>query len=368
MRGLAMLFHPLAMNSFRHWACLLRDGNGLDNLNCLRAAVITLACPFWAPVRMAERVFYNRRVARERITEPPIFILGHWRTGTTMLHYLMAQDPLAGSVSLFQTLIPESFLVGRRLLRPLMKRFVPATRPMDNMPLGLDLPQEEEYALCNMTPHSFYVGWYFPHRMPELFRRYVLFDDAPPDVVSEWKSAYLGVLKKASVHCGGKRLVLKNPVNMGRLRLVLELFPNAKFIHVYRNPFVVYKSTQRLYRAAIDVVGLQKIDDETIKENVLSFYEQMMRRYMIDRALIPPENLVEVRYEDLEQKPLEELERLYAALGLPGWGAAQPRAEDYVKSQEGYAKNEFEIGDNDIAQVRERWGFALDEWGYSGPP
>lgn len=367
VNGLALLFHPLAMNSSRHWLRLLRSSGGVDRGSRLRSAAITAASPLWAPLRLIERVVYGRRLRNTRIDPSPVFILGHWRTGTTLLHYLMNQDANFGSVSLFQTLLPASFLSARGFLGPLMRRFVPATRPMDNMELALDLPQEEEYATCNLCEHSLYVGWYFPKRMRELFHKCVLFDDAAPGAVDRWKQVYLDVLRKATLHAGGKPLLLKNPANTARIAQLLEMFPDARFIHIHRDPYAVFRSTQKLHRSVYDMVGLQRVGDEEIQDNVLHMYRELMRRYLDTRGLIPEGNLVEVRYEDLEQRPMQELERVYAALRLPGLEEARPGMEAHLATQKNYVKNRHVFTPRDIARVRREWQFAFDQWGYAHP-
>jgi len=363
VRGLAVAFHPLAMNSLRHWIRLLRLHGPIDRDKRLSASLITLAGAFWTPLRALESALFDRRVAGTEIANP-VFIIGHWRTGTTFLHYLLSQDPAFGFVPLFQTLAPASFLLGRRSIKPLMKRFVPETRPMDNMDLGLDLPQEEEYALCNLCPYSFYAGWYFPRDMRLLFERYGLFEGVEDHVVEEWKEIYLGVLKKATLHAEGRPLLLKNPVNTARIRWLLELFPNARFIHLCRNPYAVYKSTQLLHRTAINWVGLQRISDEEIAANILLFYRQLVQRYFDHKDLIPNGQLVEMRYEDLVQRPVAELERAYRELSLPGWEAARPRFEAYAARQQAYIANRHSLSPEDSARVLREWGFAFERWDY----
>ena len=91
-----------------------------------------------------------------------------------------------------------------------------------------------------------------------------------------------------------------------------------------------------------------------------------MQHYLHDRALIPKENLAEVRYEDLEQRPLLELERLYAELDLPGWDEAQGPIRDYLQTLSGYQKNRLELAPTDLDRIGEEWKFALDIWPY--PP
>jgi hypothetical protein len=203
--------------------------------------------------------------------------------------------------------------------------------------------------------------------MRQLFRNYVLFRDTSPGVVAEWKRIYIELLKKACYHAQGRRLVLKIPANTGRIRLLLELFPNAKFIHIYRDPYVVFKSTQLLHRSTFDMIALQDIGDAEIRDNVLLFFKEMMSGYFHDRSLIPPGNLVEVRYEDLEQRPIGELERIYATLGLPGFPETGRRAAEYIHKLGPYTKNEFPLSRQDIESVQTHWRFALDAWGYPDP-
>lgn len=359
--------HPLALNSFRYWLRLLRSGGGVDSRYRLRMATVTLASPLTSPLRLWERLRYEKRVEATEITHPPIFVVGHWRTGTTHLHNLLCQDPNLAYVTLFHTLAPGSLLAGRHVLRPLLALLTPEKRPMDNMALALGQPQEEEFALCHQCPHSFYLGWYFPRRMKELFRKYALLEGISEEALRQWRKAYLTVFKKATFVAGGRRLVSKNPVNTGRLGAILDLFPEAKFIHIHRNPYVVYKSTKHLHRKVLDLVTLQEISDGEIEENVLLFFREMMQGFLREKALIPPGHLAEVRFEDLEARPVEEMARLYDSLGIPGWTQAEPRIDAYLAGQKTYEKNQFSFSEEDMEKVEAHWRFALDEWGYERP-
>lgn len=367
MANATSIFHPLAMNSFRHWIALLRDSGGIAPRHWPRAALITIASPLWAPLRWAERIVYGGTLAALDIRQPPLFVVGHWRTGTTHLHNLLSHDPRLAFISTFQTLAPSSFLLGRHTLRPLVARSMPKTRPMDNMALSADLPQEEEFAMCNVTPHSFYVGWYFPRRIRALFDKYVVFQDADPAMVREWEAHYLELLKKATLLHGDKRLVLKNPANTGRIPQLLHLFPDAKFVHIRRNPYEVFKSTVNLHLATYATIGFQEVPRETVEENVLAMHAALTRRYFETRDQIPAGNLVEIAYEDLEARPVAVLGDLYARLGLEGWEEARPRIEAYLATQAHYEKNRFTMRAADIARVEARLGFALDAWGYARP-
>ncbi len=95
---------------------------------------------------------------------------------------------------------------------------------------------------------------------------------------------------------------------------------------------------------------------------ILSFYGRLLQRFLADRALIPAEHLVEVRFEDLEEQPLDEIRRVYDRLALPGFAQAEPRFRSCLDSVAGCEKNEYDV--DVVAKVNEHWDFAFDEWGY----
>jgi hypothetical protein len=356
---------PLALGSFRNWLKLLWHNRGVDRAYTRRALFVSLSSFFTAPFRLVERTKYSN-VIKNVTVESPIFIVGHWRSGTTYLHYLMCQDKSLGYVSTFQAIAPDLFLVSNRLLRPLLSRLMPSSRIMDNIALSLDGPQEEEIGVANLSPFSFYHHLYFPRQAREYFK-YTLFDDTPETVVAGWKQAYLTILRKGALNAAGKRLVIKNPVNTGRIKFLLDLFPDAKFIHIYRNPYRVFLSTCHLYEKVLPITQLQEISRDEIETNILLFYRQLVQRFLAEKSLIPTHNLVEVKFEDLEANPLAELRRIYAGLDLPGLSAAEPAFRAYAASQADYQKNKYDLDEAVVEKVNQHWGFAVEAWGYDPP-
>lgn len=359
--------HPLAMVSTRHVRRLLRQDGGIESRHRLKLAGILAGGLATAPVRAAEHILYDRRLRGLSIQRHPVFILGHWRTGTTLLHNLLAQDPNLAYVSNFQTVAPDCFLAGGWTVRPLLAATMPKKRPMDGMPLGVDLPQEEEFAIANAAPQSFYLGWYFPRRMRTLFMKYALFNGITEEEKSAWREAYVRVVKKATLRAGGRRLVLKNPVNTCRIRELLKLFPDARFIHICRDPYAVFHSTLRLHRGILGWVALQDISEDDIRSNVLALYRKMMRRYLKDRSALPPGRFTEVRFEDLERDPVREIARVYQAIGLEGWQDARLGVEAYAESVRGHAKHPNPLSPREMGLIEDHWGFAIREWGYHRP-
>ncbi len=329
-----------------------------------RAALMAAASVAGAPLALAESLTVRRKL-RDTTVQPPIFIVGHWRSGTTHLHNLLCQDPTFGYLTMFQAMAPDCSLVGGSWLRQVLSRVMPAHRPMDEMDWPLDAPQEEELALGKVLPWSFYNQFLFPRRARELFDKYVLFRGAGPDDIENWKRQYLRILKVASLHAGGRRLVLKNPVNTARISLLFDMFPTARFIHIHRDPYEVFSSTRNLHRKVLAFSALQRVSHAEIDETVLHLYQAMMRRYFEERGRIPGRQLIEVPYGELARRPLDVMEKIYARLGCDGFDQARPRVEAYLHGLRGYQKNQFPaLTREEAARIDARWNFAFATLGY----
>jgi hypothetical protein len=359
--------HPHTLGSFRTWLTLLANSDGMDPRQLPRAFFVTLSTLLTSPLRAYERLRYGSLVSRTPIHPAPIFIIGHWRSGTTFLFHLLCQDPDMGYLTTFQAMAPGFCLLGegtvKRPLGWLAKKRHP-TREIDNIPLIFDSPEEDELAMANLSPYSFLHSYTFPRQAAYIFARYVLFDGPTDSTVAEWSRIYLDLLRKATLRSEGKRLAIKNCSHTARLRTLLGLFPDARFIHIYRNPYDVFHSTRHLYVTVLRRAQLQQVTTGEVETLILRFYPELLGRFLIDRALIPPGHLVEVKYEDLEAQPLRQMRRVYESLGVPGFAQAEPAIRAYLASVAGYEKNDYQTDHRVIAKVNEHWGFAFDEWGY----
>lgn len=356
--------HPLAFGSLRSWLRLRRENPAIDWRYRDRELFVVLVGLLTLPLRILERSWYDRHRAAPALRDPPIFIIGHWRTGTTFLHGLLSADPQLGYVTLYQTIAPGAFWSGRRTVKPVIALLAPRKRMMDDIVLTIDGAQEEEWALANLSPYSFYHHWSFPRNARYYFTRYALFEGVPESVQREWKALYRAVLQKAGARMAGRRLVLKNPTNTGRLPILLELFPDAKFIFLYRDPYATFQSSLHFHQKILEVAQLQELSDEELEDNILGFYRLLLQKYLADKSLIPPGNLVEVRYEDLEAQPLATVQRTYETLGLPYTSAAQTAFRAHLESQKNYTKNTFVLSDKVVQKVNRHWRFAFETWGY----
>ncbi len=317
-----------------------------------------------APFRIKDWIKYNRIIIETELKYHPLFIIGHWRSGTTYLHNVLSHDRNLGYFSTFQAFFPGLFLGSETLLKPLMVHFIPEKRPMDDATIGADLPQEEEYAVCAFSPYSSYNSAIFPRNM-KLYNKFVCFDDVSKKAINEWKKAYLYLLKKITLYRDNKRLVLKNPVNTARIKLLLEMFPNAKFVHIYRNPYYVYSSMMKFLSIMIPFFCIQKPPSiEEVEKMMMDLYEQTYRKYFKEKKYIPKENLVELSYEDFIQQPLKELKKIYTELHLDSFDKVVKAFSEYISSQTNVKTTRYEFNGEIREKIYKKWDFAFKELGY----
>lgn len=321
------------------------------------------------PFRAYEKRFINPKIDDKEIEADPIFILGHWRSGTTHLHNILCEDPQMAYNTTFQGVFPDTLFntLGRFIFESFTKLLIPGTRKGDNVKLRTHLPQEEEFALGSYSYFCYYYFWIFPENTMKFYDKYVDFENVAKTEIGKWKHNYQLLIKKAIRNTDGKIFISKNPPNTARIEALLDMFPNAKFIHIYRNPVEVFLSTRHFYRTMMPYIELHSISDSDLEEIVLKVYKKMMHNYLETQKLIPTGNLVEVSFEDLEEKPLEIIEDIYTKLHLTGFESSRINFERYLQYSKGYRKNKHKIKKELLDKVLSEWDFAMKEWGYGIP-
>lgn len=297
----------------------------------------------------------------------PVFIVGYWRSGTTHLHNVLSRDPQFGHVSPLASGLPWDLLGIVRALEPLLERALPQDRYVDNVAVNPDSPQEDSIPLANMGEPSYYHGLYFPRRFAHHFRRGVYFENCSTKDIERWRRSLVYFLEKVCAHQGGKRLLMKNPVYLGHISKLREIWPDAKFIHIYRNPYVVFASTRHFFTRLFPELALQRYDNVPLDELILESYPRQMQALLDDVGPAPAGTIVHVRFEDFEQAPMREIERIYDTLGLPGIEQAHPRFDAYLKSIRDYRKNVYTIDPKIMQMIDTHWASQVKYWGYAPP-
>ena len=241
---------------------------------------------------LLQLLLFGRRIARTEIRESPIFIIGHWRSGTTLLHRLLVQDDRFAYPTTYDCFAPKSSLVTREFVRRWLGFLHPMRRPMDNMADGFDYPHEDEFGLCSMGLPSPYAQFAFPNRVQG--EEYLSFDGVSCAEVDRWKAGLRSFLQQLTFR-SGKPIVLKSPPHTARIRLLLEMFPDARFIHIVRHPFAVFPSMMWTRQTNYRAHGLQRPQFDGLEEFVYRNFLHMHRAFTDQKHLIPAKNLCELR-------------------------------------------------------------------------
>jgi hypothetical protein len=234
---------------------------------------------------------------------------------------------------------------------------------MDNMEVTYKSPGEDEPALAVLSLKSPSIAWMFPRR--ELhYDRYLTFEGVPNQDVDRWKKAVIYYVKRLTLR-SHRPLLMKSPAHTSRIKLLLELFPNAKFIHIHRNPFTVYQSTLRLYEKAVPESYIQNPIPGSVEEGIIRRYKDMYSAFFQQRDMIPSGNYHEVCYEQFEQNIVGTLEQIYTSLDLPGYESVEQRYRERTASLKQYQKNIHpELSPEIKANLVDSWKSSFDEWDY----
>jgi hypothetical protein len=316
------------------------------------------------PLRINEYIQFDKTIKDTEITHHPLFILGHWRSGTTYLHNILSLDTTLGYFSTLHASLPNIFLGSEALISSFVKSSLPEKRPMDDVRMGPALPQEDEFALAAVSSYSGNHGLSFP-RNAEYYNRFIFMEDVSQKIKEEWKEIYRYLIRKETLYRNGRQMVIKNPANTARVQLLLEMFPEAKFIHIHRNPYHVYRSMMKLLQSIVPYICVQKPPKTAeVERQVLFVYKRMYTKYLRERINIPKENLIEIRYEDFIQKPLEQLSGIYKKLHLDGFKESEKKIVGYIASQTYLKTQQYVLNESEKEKIYTEWKFAFDSFQY----
>ena len=357
------VFSPLQGMTLSRWSRIVGDKRiTIHPEYWPRAALTGLASMVNSLQAKREERVYGERVRATKVREP-LFILGHYRSGTTHLHNLLSVDPRFAFPNYYQANFPGTFLsseaIGSRL-----DFLTPRKRPHDDVTMGLGTPAEDELALCVDTLLSPHMSWHFPARNGH-YRRYLTLSEVDPNEKETWKSSLKRLAQKLTLKYG-TRLVLKSPCHTARIPVILEAFPDARFVHIHRHPFTVFQSTRHMEVKVGPLYQFQRRDLVGLDDDILWRYRKMYDAYLEDRDRIPGARLTEVSYERLTRDPVGTLRFVYEALGLPDFEVARPVVERYVAAVNGYRTNIYgSLEPQLMKRIATEWRPSFDEWGYA---
>jgi hypothetical protein len=263
----------------------------------------------------------------------------------------------------------------RRISKSTARRILPQQRPMDNMKMGWERPQEDEFALVNMGVPSTYEIFLFPKEQMNFPT------PIDPDEFKErdrllWQSNFLQFLKRIALQRRREQaasrwdwLVLKSPMHTARIGYLHRLFPKARFIHLVRDPYEMFSSNMLMLQAMIASQSCQDLPEDTdtlekIEGEVLERLNRIYRNFESDIQSLPAGQFFELRYEDLTRRPIEVLQTIYRELQLGSFDANEPALREYVTSISGYQRNQHQIDVITAAKVRSAWSWYFDRFNY----
>jgi hypothetical protein len=326
-----LLFRPPATIPPRFWPRLV-----FALFLSLLVTIITL------PER-ALAALYLRLWGRHKPLPGPVIVLGYYRSGTTLLQYLLSCDPNVYSPNWAQVFAPQGWWLTWTLLRWFVLPFFPRTRPQDNVAFGPLVPAEDDFALNNGALASPLVGRIV---VPHCHQFYDRFHDLKGLTLAErrrWRSCQEAFVRKLAPLAGGRRILLKTPAHTARIPALLDLFKDttgARFIYISRHPHKVFRSNVAMLRQLPEVCGLQPpLADEELEAYLLAEYVATEETYQRTRGLIPAGRLAEVRLQDLQADPLGTMRRVYDQLGLPFTPAFERGMIAYLSANRDYQPN-----------------------------
>ncbi len=359
---MASLFHPLCgSNPPTLLRLLLQNGFPTANRCPQVALALAVALARW-PFSTAEQVAFA--LSPQQPMPDPVFIVGYWRSGTTHLHNVMAQCPAFGYITPLATGMPWDILGIVRSLEPLLEQALPQDRYVDNVAVTPTSPQEDSIPLATMGVASYYHGMYFPKHFETHFRREVFGEGGGADI-EHWKRLHRHLLQKVSVHQGHRPLLIKNPVYTGYIRHLRELWPGAKFIHIYRNPYRVFVSARHYFTRLLPELALQNYGELPIDSLVLESYPFLLEALKTDTADLPPNQFAELSFEAFQSDPLGKLKTLFDQLELPDFEAASPHFKAYLAGLEDYRQNQYSLDAETVSAIEKDWHVYIRQWGYS---
>ncbi len=306
----------------------------------------------WASVfNKAENIKISRKKLKNlNHNTGPVFIIGHWRTGSTFLHQLLSIDNYFSTPSVVKVSVPESFLVSEKYFRKIMSKVVAEKRPMDNVKLGPDEPQEDEYAIVKMNKNTALERIFFRRKKSDFL--YDLKNFMENEKLSQkWKSNFSIFAAKLIYKDKNAIALFKNPFHSYRVETLKEMFPNAKFIHIHRNPLKVIPSTQRMW----NIVGPQNLlagkwQDVSI-DNTIEMFNSLYNGMKIQLNKLSAEDFAEIRFEDLENDTINVLKSLYSSLNIKYTESFENDVKGFLDSLSSYKKNKYTLDDVSIKKI-----------------
>lgn len=260
---------------------------------------------------IVEKIKYQSYIEHEVVN--PVFIIGYWRSGTTLLHELLTTHKDLVSPTTFQCFNPISFCSTEKIFYKIGNFLLPKQRPIDSRKLEWNSPQEDEFAQLTLGSITPYKRIAFPSQGSQL--QGLDIETEPAELKAQWINNLLLFYKRILSKRSG-RILIKNPCHTVRVRLLLTLFPTAKFIYITKTPFESIPSAVKLWKT-LDILNSFECPIEfDYFSYSLKLFSILSNSFENIKSEIPANSLYTIRFEDLVSNPRKELESIFNFLQL----------------------------------------------------
>lgn len=314
----------------------------------LLSAVYSLQLRMTAPARKSAKL------------DGALIVLGYWRSGTTLLHELLAASGRWSVPTTHACMNPQSFALAPPSAHPAAA----VRRPMDDMVIGPDSPQEGEFALLGLGARSPYEALLFPGRLAEALEL------ADPEELSQeerlyWRDTLRSFLCNVVAAQGGKPLVLKSPTHSCRIAALRSILPGCRFAVVVRDPYLVFESAVRMWHEMFARYALTPIpSDDEVRATLLAHRPGFERKLKAGLDRLAPSEYTVVRFEDLTARPAATIAALFEKLQLEGANEAVRAAEQEGARRKHYSARSTPPDPAWRDRIRQDWSDVFVNYGY----
>ncbi len=294
---------------------------------------------------LIEKIKYWEKVKKTSIERPPVFIIGHWRSGTTFLQQLIHLDNQFTAPTVVQIVTPEHFLISSKYWVPILNALMPEKRPMDEIEMKPLAPFEDEWALLRMGSETPLLKVFFPSSKTK-------FLSGTGDFIPQgkkltvWKENFMNFSKKIT-YLTNKQIVFKNPFHTPRMSIIADMFPGARFIHIVRHPFKIVPSAIYTWNIISDQNALKSGWKSPSVEDTAEIVSEFWHSVNENKDRLKSNEFAEVKYEDLEINPVRELKSIYEKLDLQFTPEFEAGIIQFMEEKKNYKKNVFNLSDEE---------------------
>jgi hypothetical protein len=335
---------------------VLRNGVGLNPKYLLRIIFLIPNSLISQILVLVEKIKFEKKINRTVIEKPPVFIIGHWRSGTTFLHQILYLDNQFTAPTVIQSIIPEHFLLSTKYYVPFLNVIMPKKRPMDEVELKPFAPMEDEFALVRMGSASPFEKVIFPSVKTKFLSDFREFIPEGKEQV-RWKRNFMTFLKRITF-LTHMQIILKNPYHTPRMLLLSEMFPGARFIHMVRHPYKIIPSSINMW----DIVSRENSLKSGWEKPTINEVSEVLEKFLCyvdeNKNKLAENEFAEVKYEELEANPVKEIKRLYKELDFKFTNEFEARIVQFMEEKKSYKKNSFNLSSEEKGIIFNR----LSRW------